>query len=209
MTARSFRSQWEPEETETYRAFPHLDEGNVIIHNHPSGGIRPSAADLGIACPAREPRHRLLHLDNAVEEVYVVAEPVEERAITPLDDDLLASRLAPGGALSRVYPLFEERESQASMLLPAHLPGIQRRRGFCAAGTRYGGGEVHRLPVPALAWAVQNGERVVVSTNTINLQQQLMERDIPLVKKVLGRDPKVVLVKGRGNYLCLHRLNEA
>ena len=48
-----------------------------------------------------------------------------------------------------------------------------------------------------------------MSTNTINLQQQLMEKDIPLAKKVVGEDPKVVLVKGRGNYLCMHRLGEA
>ncbi|HTP59917.1 MAG TPA: ATP-dependent DNA helicase, partial [Spirochaetia bacterium] len=63
--------------------------------------------------------------------------------------------------------------------------------------------------LPAMAWALRNKERVVVSTNTINLQQQLMDKDIPLVKRILGEDPKVVLVKGRRNYLCLHRLNEA
>ncbi len=80
---------------------------------------------------------------------------------------------------------------------------------ICAAEAGTGVGKSLAYLVPAVAWAARNGERVVVSTNTINLQQQLMEKDIPLAKKVLGEDPKVVLVKGRGNYLCLHRLGEA
>ncbi|OQY38358.1 MAG: hypothetical protein B6229_05975 [Spirochaetaceae bacterium 4572_7] len=57
----------------------------------------------------------------------------------------------------------------------------------------------------ALKWAEVNQDRVVISTGTINLQQQLMEKDIPLAKKILGCDVKTVLVKGRGNYICHKR----
>ena len=186
---------------------PHLGEGDVILHNHPSGGTRPSSADLAIASRLGNQGIGFFIVDNDVEEVYVVAEPVETRAVTPLDEDLLASHIGPGGALSRVYPLFEERESQANML--RLVCKAFNGEEICAAEAGTGVGKSIAYLLPALAWAVQNGERVVVSTNTINLQQQLMEKDIPLVKKILGQDPKVVLVKGRGNYLCLHRLNEA
>ena len=186
---------------------PHLGDGDVIIHNHPSGGTRPSSADLAIASRLGNQGIGFFIVDNDVEEVYVVAEPVETHEVTALDEELLASHLAPGGALSRVYPLFEERESQASMLRLV----CQAFNGeeICAAEAGTGVGKSIAYLLPALAWAVQNRERVVVSTNTINLQQQLVEKDIPLVKKILGQDPKVVLVKGRGNYLCVHRLNEA
>ena len=51
-------------------------------------------------------------VDNDLEEIYVVAEPVQPHEIVPLDEEQLAAGLSPGGSLSRVYPLFEERESQ-------------------------------------------------------------------------------------------------
>ena len=63
---------------------------------------------------------------------------------------------------------------------------------------------------PAL-YAIRNNERVVISTNTINLQSQLLNKDIPFVKEVLGTELEAVLVKGRRNYLCklkLYHLDE-
>ena len=58
-------------------------------------------------------------------------------------------------------------------------------------------------------WAVKNKERVIISTGTINLQQQLIEKDIPAAEKILGMDVKSILLKGRQNYVCLRRLGEA
>lgn len=186
---------------------PHLADGDVIIHNHPSGGTRPSGADLAIAARLGNQGIGFFIVDNSLEEVYVVAEPVEAHEIQPLDEDELAAGLSPDGALSRLYPLFEERPSQVDML--RLVCRAFNGNEICAAEAGTGVGKSLAYLLPAVAWAIQNGERVVVSTNTINLQQQLVEKDIPLVKKVLGQDLKVVLVKGRRNYLCLHRLNEA
>ncbi|HTZ51215.1 MAG TPA: helicase C-terminal domain-containing protein [Spirochaetia bacterium] len=186
---------------------PHLEGADAVIHNHPSGGVRPSNADLAVAARLGNQGIGFYIVDNDVEEIYVVAEPVETRETVPLDEEELAGGLSPGGALARVYPLYEERESQTRML--RQVARAFNRDEICAAEAGTGVGKSLAYLVPAVAWAVQNGERVIVSTNTINLQQQLMEKDIPLAKKVLGQDPKVVLVKGRGNYLCLHRLNEA
>jgi ATP-dependent DNA helicase DinG len=186
---------------------PHLAEGDVVIHNHPSGGTRPSNADLAIASRLGNQGIGFFIVDNTLDDIYVVAEPVEARSTKLLDPDQLAAGLAPGGALSRTYPLYEERHSQVAMLreVAAAFNGDE----ICAAEAGTGVGKSLAYLVPALAWADTNGERVVISTNTINLQQQLIEKDIPLAKKVLGKDPKVVLVKGRGNYLCSHRMNEA
>ncbi|HCO49419.1 MAG TPA: ATP-dependent DNA helicase DinG, partial [Spirochaetaceae bacterium] len=63
--------------------------------------------------------------------------------------------------------------------------------------------------VPAMAWAQGNEERVVISTATINLQDQLYSKDIPLVSSIFRKKPKTVLVKGRANYICKRRLGEA
>ncbi len=198
---------------------PHLEQGDVVLHNHPSagsraqraekpsGGTRPSNADLAVASRLGNQGIGFAIVDNDVEEIYVVAEPVESHEVVALDEDDLADGLGPGGALSRIYPLFEERESQVDML--RQVCRAFNNDEICAAEAGTGVGKSLAYLLPAVSWAVQNGERVVVSTNTINLQQQLIEKDIPLAKKVLGQDLKVVLVKGRGNYLCQHRLNEA
>ncbi len=186
---------------------PHLAEGDAVLHNHPSGGVGPSNADLAVAARLGNQGIGFYIVDNDVEEIYVVAEPVLARETAPLDEEELAAGLSPGGALSRVYPLYEERESQTRML--RQVSRAFNDEEICAAEAGTGVGKSLAYLVPAMAWAVKNAERVVISTATINLQQQLVEKDIPLAKKVLGEDPKVVLVKGRGNYLCVHRLNEA
>jgi ATP-dependent DNA helicase DinG len=78
----------------------------------------------------------------------------------------------------------------------------------CAeAGT--GVGKSFAYLLPSMAWAVANDERVVISTATINLQQQLFDKDIPLVASAMGKKVKAVLLKGRSNYLCLRRLADA
>lgn len=186
---------------------PQIGDGDCILHNHPSGGVTPSAADMAVASRLGNQGIGFYIVDNAVEEVYVVAEPVHAREAEPLDREELAGTLLPGGALGRIFPQYEKRDSQVGMLRAVcdSFNGDE----ICAAEAGTGVGKSLAYLLPAVAWAEQNGERVVVSTNTINLQQQLVEKDIPLVKRVLGVDTKVVLVKGRGNYLCQVRLAEA
>jgi ATP-dependent DNA helicase DinG len=191
---------------------PQIRDGDAIIHNHPMGGspahrLAPSGADLAVASRLGNQGIGFYIVDNDVEQVYVVAEPVEAREIVLLDKESLSRALLPGGALGRIFPLYERRDSQVAML--AAVCDSFNGDEICAAEAGTGVGKSLAYLLPAVAWAESNGERVVVSTNTINLQQQLMEKDIPLAKKVLGVDPKVVLVKGRGNYLCQARLAEA
>jgi ATP-dependent DNA helicase DinG len=186
---------------------PYLDSGDVVIHNHPSGILEPSAADLQIASRLGAEGIGFYIVDNSVRALYVVAEPVTARQLSSLDAGSLAGHLEAGGALSRIYPGFEARESQIQMLkfvCGAFNAGELR---IAEAGT--GVGKSLAYLIPAFQWVLENDERVVISTATINLQQQLVEKDIPLVCRILGRDPGHMLVKGRGNYLCLNRVGEA
>ena len=108
------------------------------------------------------------------------------------------------GALANCHGAYEKREQQVRM---AH--GITRafnegEQLMIEAGT--GTGKSIAYLVPAALWAVSNGQRVTVSTNTINLQEQLLQKDIPLVRQIVGEELQAALMKGRGNYLCPRRL---
>jgi ATP-dependent DNA helicase DinG len=79
--------------------------------------------------------------------------------------------------------------------------------GIAEAGTGTGKSVAYLLP--AIHWALQNRERTVVSTNTINLQEQLVEKDLPLLRRTLGEPFKFALVKGRANYVSIRRALQA
>lgn len=186
---------------------PYLEKGDVIVHNHPSALLKPSHADLRIAAQLGNQGIGFYIVDNNVENTYVVAEPVTGREIRALDCEELSAILQPGGKLNSCFPAYEERPSQIEMLKLFTLGFNKDLICLSEAGT--GIGKSLAYLIPAFSWVLRNGERVVVSTATINLQQQLIEKDIPLVKRLFDSDPGVVLVKGRSNYLCLTRLRES
>ena len=184
-----------------------MEKGDVVIHNHPSGNLEPSAADLRVASDLGQKGIGFYIVDNGVTQTYVVAEPVEKREIDPIDIEELVSHLLPGGSLQKKAAFFEPRDSQIEMLEAVTERFNQSGILVVEAGTGVGKSLAYLLP--ACRWVQKNKERVVVSTATINLQQQLIEKDIPLVCSMLGKDIKPALVKGRRNYLCLRRLGEA
>ena len=185
----------------------HMQQGEVIVHNHPGGTLSPSRADLDVAANLAGQGIGSFIVDNEVEELYVIVEPFVAAEAAPIDAEELATVLDEGGELSRLHPDFEPRSSQIDMLRSVAAAFNESRLCVTEAGTGVGKSLAYLLPV--FAWVRENDERVVVSTATINLQQQIMEKDIPLVQQLLGTDIHAVLVKGRGNYLCLNRLDEA
>lgn len=185
----------------------HTERGDIVIHNHPNGRLIPSHADIEVAAALAAGGVGSFIVDNDVEELYVIVEPVRRRAVLPLDSEELVDTLLPGGALSRRYRGFEPRDSQVQMLETVTTAFNGGRIAVVEAGT--GTGKSFAYLIPAVRWAMQNEERVVISTATINLQQQLIEKDLPHVQQALGTDVAAVLVKGRGNYLCPLRLTEA
>ena len=179
------------------------EEGGVMIHNHPSGVLEPSDADLGVAAQLYEEGLGSAITDNSADSLYVVVEPPSPRHVEPLDVEALEGLIGPAGPLAERHPRYEDRPGQRAML---RLVAERFNEGGIAiveAGT--GTGKSLAYLVPAAAWALQNGERTVISTNTINLQEQLDSKDLPLVRSLVGDDVDWALVKGRGNYISIRR----
>ena len=177
--------------------------GSIMIHNHPSGLLEPSHADLAVAARVREQGLGTALTDNDASRLYVVVEPPAPRVVTPLDLDALEALLGPTGPLARAHPAYEDRPGQRRMM---RLVAERYNDGGVAiveAGT--GTGKSLAYLLPAAAWALANGERTVVSTATINLQEQLISKDLPMVRDLLGGELTWALVKGRGNYLSIRR----
>jgi len=180
---------------------------DVLIHNHPSGFLTPSDNDLIISSRAAEAGVGSYIVDNEVENVYVVAEPVKRRKTQKLDPAVISAALEPDGAISRRLPSYEIREAQLE-LMQLIISGFNDD-ALVAAEAGTGVGKSFAYLLPALSYAAVNEERIVISTATITLQEQLYRKDIPMVASALNKKIKTVLVKGRGNYLCRRRLDDA
>jgi ATP-dependent DNA helicase DinG len=107
----------------------------------------------------------------------------------------------PGGLLSRVHPAYEYRRGQLDMAKAVEAAIEEKRHLIVEAGT--GTGKTMAYLVPAL----RSGKRVIISTGTKNLQEQLFYKDVPFLKQHFG-DMKVCYMKGRSNYLCRKKLYE-
>ncbi len=115
--------------------------------------------------------------------------------------------LSDTGAVARRLAGFEVRPQQLRMAAAVEAAFENRQRLFVEAGT--GVGKSFAYLIPAIRRIVERGERVVVATHTISLQEQLLEKDVPLLNAVIPEEFSAVLVKGRGNYLSLRRLKLA
>jgi len=122
----------------------------------------------------------------------------------PLNTDEIASVLEYGGPFSRYFGSFEQRPEQVDMLRAVTNALSYGSHLMVEAGT--GVGKSFAYLVPAALFALQNNTRVVVSTNTINLQDQLIQRDLPNLSQALDLDFRFAVLKGRSNYLCPRRL---
>jgi len=178
-------------------------QGSVMIHNHPSGLLEPSDADLGVAAALHEEGLGTAIVDNEVTRLYVVVEPPAPREVKPLDPDEVADFLGPGGGLADTLRVYEDRPGQREMALVVARRYNQGGVAMVEAGT--GTGKSMAYLAPAAFWVQRNQERTVISTNTINLQEQLVEKDLPLLERSMGEKLPWALVKGRANYISIRR----
>jgi ATP-dependent DNA helicase DinG len=123
---------------------------------------------------------------------------------SPLDEDEVASALEQGGIFSHHFPNYEYRPQQVEMLRAVTHALSENRHLLVEAGT--GTGKSIAYLLPAALWSLKNGQRVVISTNTINLQDQLINKDIPDLRAAMGLNLSAAVMKGRSNYLCPRRL---
>ena len=192
-------------------ALPGIAErGEMLLHNHPSGALEPSGADLAVAARLHDAGVGFGIVDNGATDLYVVVECPRPRATMRLDPFEVASLLARGGSVARALGGFEDRPTQRDMT--AYVADVYNDGGVALLEAGTGVGKSFAYLVPALEWAATNGERTIVSTNTINLQEQLVGKDLPILARALGTGdhaPSYALLKGWRNYLCLARLDQA
>jgi Rad3-related DNA helicase/REP element-mobilizing transposase RayT len=119
----------------------------------------------------------------------------------------LHSILAPDGAIARrLGERYEHRPQQLEMAEAVEQAFAEGHHLLVEAGT--GVGKSFAYLLPAIDIAVKQKKRIVISTHTISLQEQLIEKDIPLIRSVYPNEFTAVLVKGRSNYLCQRRLEQ-
>ena len=176
---------------------------DVVIHNHPGGNLTPSGPDLSIASATANRGVGFFIINNDVTEIYVAVEPVVKGTKTPIDAESLKQLVSKGGPCSETIPGFEERDGQKEMI--EHVCGAFNSSSFGLIEAGTGIGKSLAYLIPSVEWAKINMERVVISTKTINLQEQLLYKDIPGLRKALDQDFSYILMKGRGNYICLNR----
>ena len=115
----------------------------------------------------------------------------------------ISTIFGPDGPLAKNIEGFRHRQSQIEMA--EKIDAAIKRAGVLVAEAGTGTGKTYAYLVPAL----QSGGKVIISTGTKNLQDQLFRRDIPTVIKALGIPVSTALLKGRANYVCLHHLDGA
>ena len=178
--------------------------GDVVIHNHPSGVLVPSGADIEVSSLFGNRGVGFYLIDNGATACIQVIPPFARKETIPLSFPEIEGLFRPGGAFARKLPGYEFREEQVRMCYAVAEAFNGGRIAVIEAGT--GTGKSLAYLLPALFWALRNRERVVISTNTINLQEQLIRKDLPFLRSVLTEKFRAVLVKGRSNYLCLRKL---
>ncbi|MCC6243785.1 MAG: helicase [Gemmatimonadaceae bacterium] len=188
--------------------------GEMLLHNHPSGGLEPSDADMEVAARLHTNGVGFAITDNDATLVYVVTEVPKQSATTPVDLDAIDVTLGPYGAIAQAMRVvdgvrdYEDRPSQRAMAAAVARTFNEGGVALLEAGT--GVGKSLGYLVPALRWAAANGERTIVSTNTITLQEQLVAKDLPFLQRALSDQPvRFALLKGWRNYVCLQRLEQA
>ncbi len=123
-----------------------------------------------------------------------------------LSFDEMDSFFEPGGLMANASESFQHRPQQLTMEQTIAEAFSCQTHGIIEAGT--GTGKSFAYLLPALLWAYENQCRVLVSTNTIALQEQLFNKDIPFLKQCLDYDFPAALSKGRSNYICLRRFDQ-
>ena len=130
--------------------------------------------------------------------------PSPRKAATKTEEITIDGIFGPGGLLARAHPGYEFRPSQLEMARAAEAAFEKHQHAVVEAGTGTGKTLAYLIP------AIRSGRRVVVSTATKSLQEQLFRKDVPFLQKHFAPNLKAALMKGRANFLCrekVHRMD--
>ncbi|HIF38356.1 MAG TPA: hypothetical protein EYQ69_03850 [Gemmatimonadetes bacterium] len=179
-------------------------EPGVLLISHLSEDFLPSEAEILLG--KRIEKHGLGFgiISSDGQRINILNSPAKAGEAKLLQINRIEELISPSGKMNKLHNNYEDRRGQREML---RLVARTYNRGGLAlveAGT--GTGKSLAYLIPSVLWAQQNREVSVISTSTINLQQQLVTKDIPLVEKLLGKKIRWALVKGRNNYISIRRL---
>jgi len=157
----------------------------------------------GVLVQRRGQRARATSYADLIPRAPRRRERAEPREVA-LEAQAIAAELGPEGPVARSLPSYQRREGQMAMA-QAVCEALSRSEILCVeAGTGVGKSLAYLLP--AVRWALATGHRVVISTNTKSLQDQLVYKDIPLLQQALGEQFAAASVKGRANYACVRKV---
>jgi ATP-dependent DNA helicase DinG len=145
--------------------------------------------------PRPEPRNA-----PSAAPAQAMGKETEGPELAPLDPEEISAILDQGGPFAKQFPGYEYRPQQVQMAAAVARAFSVGTHLMVEAGT--GTGKSLAYLVPAVQWSLRNGQRVVISTNTINLQDQLLQKDFPDLLRVLGLSARAAVLKGRSNYIC-------
>lgn len=136
-----------------------------------------------------------------IEDATLMLEPIQVQ----MDASTIATLFSSTGQLANQLTHYEERPQQTQMAQKIIENFQQHQHLVVEAGT--GVGKSLAYLIPAAQWSIASGQRVVIATNTLNLQDQLLNKDVPVAQQALNTPFRARLLKGKNNYLCPRRLN--
>ena len=171
--------------------------------DHPLGRLVSQAASEAVRRGFGAKNRSLTDLLPAGLQAGARRRPEPRNPSLPLDDEAICGLFGQDGLLARNHKSYEHRPEQIRMVREVCHAFNDGLVLMVEAGT--GTGKSMAYLAPAATWAMRNDDPVVVSTNTKNLQSQLMTNDLPLLTSSLGKGLRYALIKGRSNYLCLRK----
>ena len=130
----------------------------------------------------------------------------DEQPVTA-GEDLIQKVFGLGGLIEQFHEGYEYREGQIEMAEAIGRTFQEKKHLIVEAGT--GTGKTLAYLIPAIAESIRTKKRIIISTGTKNLQEQLMEKDIPFLQKILPKKFSASYMKGRSNYACIYRLHKS
>ncbi|WP_339124173.1 ATP-dependent DNA helicase [Fusobacterium nucleatum] len=180
-----------------------VGKNEVVIRTTKPNQLYPSDMELELSEELYNRRNIAYSLLSADLDDFYFVQDIDRIFLEKINIENYFSK---DGILAKEIKGFEYRQEQEEMAHYIQDAINEDRKIIIEAGT--GTGKTLAYLIPAIKWAVVNKKKVIIATNTINLQEQLLLKDIPLAKSIIKEDFSYVLVKGRSNYLCKRLFNE-
>ena len=180
-----------------------VSKNEVVIRTTKPNQLYPSDMELELSEELYNRRNIAYCLLSSDLDDFYFVQDIDRTFLEEVD---IKNYFAKDGILAKEIKGFEYRKEQEEMAHYIQDAIYEDRKIIIEAGT--GTGKTLAYLIPAIKWAVANKKKVIIATNTINLQEQLLLKDIPLAKSIIKEDFSYVLVKGRSNYLCKRLFNE-